>query len=484
MPNWRKVITSGSDAYLNSLNVTSGVTGSLFGTSSWAENAISSSFSQTASYLNTLNQDVTINGGLTVNGTGSFDYLIVKVIESASVIYSTGSNQLGDSETDTQLLYGDVRIPTGSLIVTGSVFLTSSHIAYPDYIDFNTTGPEVQPSVGRLSWNQTDLTLDLGTGDGDTTLQSGQETVYPLVFNADTINLVEGTLVMIDPNDIAQGDKIRVVRSITDGTYPSQYLVGILTEDIAQGADGFVTWFGKVRNLNISTLESAGVKPVGEAWAEGDVLYPNPAVDGGLTFTPPPAPNLNGTIAVITSINGPNLTMLVRPTLTFTFTELTNVATSGSTDGDLIIKSGSLWVSTKQLSGSYGITGSLNVDGGITGSLFGTSSWAQNSVTASYYGGSITSASYAETASYVNGIKTKANVITAGTFTGNPKKATVTFSTAFPNTNYSIVVTGEDSRTWTIESKLAGSFVVNSNSNVAPAGNTYWQATSYGEFNG
>lgn len=145
-----------------------------------------------------------------------------------------------------------------------------------------------------------------------------------------------------------------------------------------------------------------------------------------------------------------------------------------------------------QVTGSLYVTGSTVSIGGFTGSLFGTSSWAVNAVTSSYiqtaqtasYVLNAISSSYAATASYVNGIKTKANVITAGTFTGNPKKATVTFSTAFPNTNYSIVVTGEDSRTWTIESKLAGSFVVNSNSNVAPAGNTYWQATSYGEFNG
>ncbi len=37
------------------------------------------------------------------------------------------------------------------------------------------------------------------------------------------------------------------------------------------------------------------------------------------------------------------------------------------------------WINTKQLSGSYGITGSLSISGSITGSLLGTAS------TASYY---------------------------------------------------------------------------------------------------
>jgi len=54
VPNWKKLITSGSDASLNSLSVatsltasiisaSSGITGSLFGTSSWATNALTAS---------------------------------------------------------------------------------------------------------------------------------------------------------------------------------------------------------------------------------------------------------------------------------------------------------------------------------------------------------------------------------------------------------------------------------------------------------
>ena len=53
------------------------------------------------------------------------------------------------------------------------------------------------------------------------------------------------------------------------------------------------------------------------------------------------------------------------------------------------------------ISGSTTITGSLNVTGGITGSLFGTASWAQNAVTSSYVLNAV-SASFAATASFVN----------------------------------------------------------------------------------
>jgi hypothetical protein len=51
------------------LSVDGGITGSLLGTASWANNVISASHGVTASYVNTLNQNVSINGTLTVSNT-------------------------------------------------------------------------------------------------------------------------------------------------------------------------------------------------------------------------------------------------------------------------------------------------------------------------------------------------------------------------------------------------------------------------------
>ena len=127
-----------------------------------------------------------------------------------------------------------------------------------------------------------------------------------------------------------------------------------------------------------------------------------------------------------------------------------------------------------------GTTPELNGEANLT--FNGSTLAVTGNVTANSFTGSLQG--IATTASYVNGIIIKNNAVAGGSFAGNPKKATVTFSTAFPNTNYSVTVTGEDSRTWTIESKLAGSFVINSNSNTALANTVYWQAISYGEFNG
>lgn len=153
-------------------------------------------------------------------------------------------------------------------------------------------------------------------------------------------------------------------------------------------------------------------------------------------------------------------------------------------NGNAVI-TGSLLVSGSGIT----VTGSLNASS-ITGSLFGTASWAQNVVTASYVTGSVftstnpaLTASFAVTASYINGMIAKIGSASAASFTGNPKKSTVTFTTAFPTgLPYSVVVTGQDSRAWSIESVSATQFTINSNSNTAITNDTYWQAISFGEF--
>lgn len=96
-----------------------------------------------------------------------------------------------------------------------------------------------------------------------------------------------------------------------------------------------------------------------------------------------------------------------------------------------------------------------------------------------------TAAQDAATKDYVDDrtLHTKSGIVTVASFAGNPKKATVTFSTAFSGTNYTPmpIGTGADARTWTVESIAAGSFVINSNSNTAPANDVRWIAIQHGE---
>ena len=257
--------------------------------------------------------------------------------------------------------------------VTASIVSASAGLI-TDNIQFN-TGTSTVVGEGQLAWNPTDGTLDLGMKGGLATQHIGQETYYPPVVNKTAAILREGTLVMVDPIAPSFGNRLSIIKAVTDGTYPTDLLVGIITEDIAINGEGFATWFGYIRNLNENNLETYGIKRAGETWVEGNILYPDPIYPGGLTNVEPSAPALKSTIAAITTVNGVNITLLTRPIFKFKVEELSDVG-STSQNGDLLVKSGSIWTPSKQLSGSYGLTGSLNVQGSITGSLFGTASYA------------------------------------------------------------------------------------------------------------
>lgn len=84
------------------------------------------------------------------------------------------------------------------------------------------------------------------------------------------------------------------------------------------------------------------------------------------------------------------------------------------------------------------------------------------------------------------GLEEKSGVVIPGAFSGTPdKKATVTFTTAFPNTAYSITLSSTSiGRSYlpTVESKTASGFVINLNTNVLSGlAEVGWQAEETGE---
>jgi hypothetical protein len=130
---------------------------------------------------------------------------------------------------------------------------------------------------------------------------------------------------------------------------------------------------------------------------------------------------------------------------------------------------GSNWI----IFGGYGTSGSSGSSGtsGSSGSsgTSGTSGSSGSSGTSGSSGSSGTSGS--------SGNSNYAGKVTNSSFTGSPLTYTVTLSTSFPNTDYSVVVTGGDARVWTIENQTTSGFIINSNSNTNLSYSTYWMAT-------
>jgi hypothetical protein len=70
----------------------------------------------------------------------------------------------------------------------------------------------------------------------------------------------------------------------------------------------------------------------------------------------------------------------------------------------------------------------------------------------------------------------KSGIVSSGSFTGTPRIAAVTFVTAFPDNNYTVVLSGADKRSWSSENKSASGFTISSNASQALTGNVYWMA--------
>ena len=102
MPSWKRVIVSGSNAALNSLTVSNGITGSLFGTASFATTALSSSFATnalTASFvaISSTNTNAThyLHFGNLASGADNVEV-------DTNLTYNPGTNRLALGDGSTQ----------------------------------------------------------------------------------------------------------------------------------------------------------------------------------------------------------------------------------------------------------------------------------------------------------------------------------------------------------------------------------------------
>jgi len=205
---------------------------------------------------------------------------------------------------------------------------------------------------GETAWSADERTLQINKGGGVLQYVS-QDLSYPVVRNADTVTLTAGKLVMVDPSQPAQGQRLRVVRMNNNGTYPSDLFVGMVIETIAANQTGFVKWFGQVKNLSLPTLQ-----PVGETWAEGDILWPSTTVIGGMTKVEPSAPSNKISVAAVLRISGNNLNLLLRPNLRSKLVDLHDVQVTNPSNGQILNYSNGVWVNaTNAPDGVQSVTG-------------------------------------------------------------------------------------------------------------------------------
>ena len=225
-----------------------------------AANSVTLGTDTTGNYV----ASVTAGSGITVTGTAGEGW-------TATVAHSDTSTQSSVDNSNGTVIQ-DITLDTyGHITALGSLDLDTRYYTETEVqtvlpkVGFNTTNI-VAPSTAQLAWNQDERTLDLGLNG--VTLQLGQEQLM-YVRNGDGTTITNKTLCMAVGTI---GNSGRIVVSKYDLSNPN-LLVGMATEDILSGADGYVTVFGKVRAVDTSM------------WVDGQILYA--AANGGLTATEP-----------------------------------------------------------------------------------------------------------------------------------------------------------------------------------------------------
>jgi len=149
-------------------------------------------------------------------------------------------------------------------------------------LEFDTT-PTGTFGVGKVRWNDTDGTIEVMLKGGNVTLQVGQEQVLRVV-NKTGGDLLESGYHCVYISG-AQGNRLKVDLALSNNTVNSNKTIGLVTENINNNLEGFITTSGLVRNINTTGSIQ------GETWIDGDVLYLSDTIAGHLTNVPPTSPN-------------------------------------------------------------------------------------------------------------------------------------------------------------------------------------------------
>lgn len=131
----------------------------------------------------------------------------------------------------------------------------------------------------------------------------------------------------------ATGDRIWVAKAIADGSVSSKFMLGIASEDILNGTEGYVQMLGEIRNLN--TIAN----PV------GTILYIDPDTPGNLTATVPTSPDLAEAVAIVTRSHASTGIIFVRMwSQGESIAELHDTNISNVASGDFLKWNGTVWV--------------------------------------------------------------------------------------------------------------------------------------------
>lgn len=255
---------------------------------------------------------------------------------TVTVTHSTPAD--GTFSAQGALAWDDDHVVTGAAASGANSDITSlagitGGISTPDYIQFDTTYT-TPLTIGQVGWNGND-TLGIGMKGGNVTQHIGEDQFF---YIKATSTITKGQVIMFTGAVGASGVPTGApATGITDGTY----IMGIAAEAIATNGFGLVQTFGVLRNIDTS------------GYADGDILWYDPAVTGGLTKTKPVAPNVKAQMAAVInggSVGGGTILIRINPGSTLGGTD-SNAEITTPAAGNVLMYNGTYWYNATSVGG-------------------------------------------------------------------------------------------------------------------------------------
>ncbi len=270
--------------------------------------------------------------------------------DGTDFITETGSTARGSMGAAASGANADITSMTG---VTGG-------ISSPDFIQFDAAlSPLPTDATAKLYYDNSDQFQTLVFQmNGSVVQHVGEEQFFRIKCQG---AITKGQVVSFAGTVGASGGLIgKAATGLTADQ--ANYILGVADETGANNDWIFVTSFGEIKNVD--TTGGA------ENWVQGQVLYYDPTVTGGLTKTKPNTPNAIAIIAAVVYVDSSNGILFIRPTFGSVLGGTDgNVQFGTLNNGDVIVYDGTdlRWENVAQSTLSVG--SAANITGGAAGSL-------------------------------------------------------------------------------------------------------------------
>lgn len=202
--------------------------------------------------------------------------------------------------------------------------------------------------VGKIVWNDVDGTLEFVLKGNVVKMPIGTKTVERIVNKTDadlTRAAYKAVRIRRASEGGAQGQRLAAVLAQANNDPNSVDTLGIVSEDIANNQEGWITTSGVVATINTTgSLQ-------GETWSSGDMLFLSPSIPGQLTKIKPQAPNHTVVVGFVIHAHATQGKIYVKIDNGYELDELHNVQINNVNGGDVLVYDGvnSVWKNTKDL---------------------------------------------------------------------------------------------------------------------------------------